>query len=126
MVGARLVYTSLNQAVESAMGAGASTLPASGNAEFAAQLAASTTLPAARITPEVKEFAVRLKMALSTEDGWKELQELFKSLRASLDEAVTSEEWSTMLHQSEHLREKYFGDVSPEDIMEQFNRLDEE
>ena len=69
---------------------------------------------------------MRLKMALSTEDGWKELQELFKSLRVSLDDAVTSEEWSTMLHQSEHLREKYFGDVSPEEIMEQFNRLDEE
>ena len=48
-------------------------------------------------------------------------------LRARDDSTmVTSEEWSTMLHQSEHLREKYFGDVSPEDIMEQFNRLDEE
>ena len=110
------------------MGAGASTgtLPANSNAELAAQLAANATLPAANITPAVKEFAVRLKMALSTRDGWEELQQLFKSLRASLDEAVSSEEWSSLLHQNEDLCNKYFGQVSPEEIMDQFNRLDEE
>ena len=103
-------------------GASTGTLPANSNAELAAQLAANATLPAANITPAIKEFAVRLKMALSTRDGWEELQQLFKSLRASLDEAVSSEEWSSMLHQNEDLCNKYFGQVSPEEIMDQFNR----
>ena len=31
-----------------------------------------------------------------------------------------------MLHQNEDLCNKYFGQVSPEEIMDQFNRLDEE
>ena len=109
-----------------AMGAGASTIPTETNAQLAAELAANASLPASKITPAVKEFAVRLKMALSTEDGWKELQELFKSLRASLDDAVSSEEWGSMMYQYDDLRYKYFGDVTPEEIIEQFNRLDDE
>ena len=63
-------------------------------------------------------------MALCNETGWNELQSLFKSLRVSLDDAVSSEEWGSFVYQNEELRSKYFGDVSPEDIIDQFNRLD--
>ena len=108
------------------MGAGASTIPGVGTAELAAELAANAALPASKISPAVKEFAMTLKVALSTVDGWNELQELFKSLRASLDDAVSSEEWGSMIYQYDDLRQKYFGDVAPEDIVEQFNRLDDQ
>lgn len=108
------------------MGAGASQgLNAASNAQLAAELAATTSVPASRITPAVKEFAVRLKSALSTEDGWQELQHLFKSLRASLDEAVSSEEWGQMVYQNEELCLKYFGNSTPDEIAEQFTRLEE-
>ena len=107
------------------MGAGASTVSASSNAALAAELAANTSLPAYKITPAVKEFAVTVKMALATEDGWNELQALFKSLRMSLDDAVSSDEWGSIVCQDDELRIKYFGDVSPQEIAEQFNRLDE-
>lgn len=108
------------------MGAGASTISGDSNAQLAAELAVNASLPVSKITAEVKEFAVRLKTALSTEDGWKELQQLFKSLRPSLDEEVSSSEWGSMVYQDEGLRVKYFGDLSPEEIAAHFNGLDEE
>jgi len=108
------------------MGAGASTISGDSNAQLAAELAVNASLPVSKITAEVKEFAVRLKTALSTEDGWKELQQLFKSLRPSLDEEVSSSEWGSMVYQDEGLRVKYFGDLSPEEIAAHFNGLDED
>ena len=116
-----LIAQGINQLI---MGAGAS-LEGGSNAQLAAELAATTTVPASRITPAVKEFAVRLKMALATEDGWQELQTLFKSLRVSLDEAVSSEEWGQMVYQNEELCTKYFGDSTPDEIADQFTRLEE-
>uniref|UniRef100_A0A7S2N419 Uncharacterized protein n=1 Tax=Haptolina brevifila TaxID=156173 RepID=A0A7S2N419_9EUKA len=117
------------------MGAGASTisadtekalqgLPEASNADIAAL--ANTMVPTSSIAPETKAAAVRIAVALATEDGWKELQALFRSLSVSLDDAISSEEWGSIIHRDEGLRKKYFGDASPEEIATQFDGLDEE
>ena len=116
------------------MGAGASAISSgteralqgldASNAELTSL--ANPMLPAAEIAPAVKASAVRLQMALSTENGWKELQSVFRSLSATLDCAISSEEWGSIINQDPALRVKYFGEVSPGDIAQQFDCLDEE
>ena len=63
------------------MGAGAST----GTADLGGLT--DTAVPASQATTASKDFAAKLKATLSTQDGWRDLQELFRSLRSSLDEA---------------------------------------
>ena len=118
------------------MGAGASTtnlsdttqdalqgLPQASNADYS--MLANTMLPASQATAATKESAVRLKMALSTKDGWEELKSIFTAFRTNLDDAVSTDEWSSIVYQDEALRNKYFGDASPEEIAAQFDHMDE-
>lgn len=111
------------------MGAGASTittgaLPETSNAEFATL--ANTMLTVADFPPAVRDLALRLYHALLTQQGFVELLHLFRGMRTSLDDSVTSEEWGAMVYQDETLRSKYFGDATPEEISQQFDTLDEE
>lgn len=87
---------------------------------------ANNMLPAAKTTSTAKEIALHLKMALSTKEGWSELFTLFKSLRPSLDDAVSSDEWGAIVANDEEIREKYFGSASPDVIAQQLDRLDED
>ena len=101
------------------MGAGAST----GTADLGGLT--DTAVPASQATTASKDFAAKLKATLSTQDGWRDLQELFRSLRSSLDEAVSGAEWGSRLSLDDGLRAHVFGDATPEEIAEQFGRLDE-
>lgn len=117
------------------MGAGASTnvsdqtqnalqhLPRASKEDYS--MLANTMLPASEATASNKETAVRLKMALSTKDGWDELQSVFRAFRTNLDDAVSADEWGSIVCEDEALRNKYFGDATPEEIAAQFDHMDE-
>lgn len=115
------------------MGAGASTataassvlqdIPETADANLSAL--ADTMLPLSEITPLTKDVAVRLKLAMSTSDGWNELQGVFSAQRQNLDDVVSSAEWGAMVCHNEELRGKYFADATFEEIAQQFSSLDE-
>jgi len=114
------------------MGAGASLptdgvlseLPEATNADISAL--ANTTLPASSTSNEARQYARVIKDALCTREGWAELSSLFKALRGSLDDVISSEEWSSMVYENVDLCTKYFGNATPEEIAEQFSTLDDE
>lgn len=111
------------------MGAGASALEGGaleGVSSADAGALADTNLSLSSISPTTREIAVRLKDALCTPSGWKELQSLFKTLAADLDDAVPSHEWGQMVFENEEVRAKYFGDAGPEEIAAQFESFDAE
>ena len=108
------------------MGAGASTavLPLQASGDELAALA-NTTTPISQIPKLTKEIAVRLKTALTTPEGWTELQNIFDALDVDLlDDAISSFEWGQVVAQHDSMRQKYFGDATAEEIAEQFDGLD--
>jgi len=112
-----------------AMGAVATTLNGNLGADAAnAELTslANTAQPAAGISASTKDVAVRLKGSLCTKEGFRELQQLFRSMGADLDDRISAAEWGQVVSQDDDIRMKYFGDATADEIAEQFDSLDED
>lgn len=113
------------------MGAGASALSVQ-SAQAVESMAdanmhhlASIETSVSALSMETRDVALRLKDALCTPEGWQELQAAFIENSRSIDESISSVEWSCMVGQNDNLRCKYFGDAEPDEIATQFEQLDE-
>ena len=67
---------------------------------------------------------VKLKAAMSTDEGYAELKALFESLDKDGDGKVTGKEWGSAVHKNKDVLAKFFGGATMKEIGQAFRRLD--